>query len=557
MTAYGAAAGVAFFVTVVSMFAVRNPAAASISVILGLITVVIATAKAIAAWSKSRPLRYDVPITAEVPPAFPDNSDFRGAFAKGSLPVYRRGLDLLQGVLKRRFHGRIGYGGPTATHATQMIIGSWPVYALLCVACIGLALAGFAAGLMWQSAIGLLVAVGLSFLIVQWLNAQYNSILKLFPAIPPSTDSDETLGTVEGAGDPFVLKSEIEQRMRAFRMNNLPNKVHAMGWQVPVVTLSDSGRVAGELSVETHPQHVGATPNEEWKAYADRSKMLSSAAALAPLFMLSFLGPLVPIVGFLAFLALISASSKSVAIAETVLQFYRWRSHVVFIELEGSVGRTEIRAGRSTTDSFESRNSVIRSDCQIRVWAATLTTENLDVNQYRFIMGLEKTPESQQMLQTVIAAVRDFETAGVKTRNIDLSHQGIASLAQANVNMEGSKAQARGEGLTLAAGPGAAAPRLQGGFGGVPPAALPAGAPPPVYSPPQPANGFGAPPPTPQQAWSSAPPPPQAARHSMDHIQKAGRTLRLRCPKCSLLNTYAPNDYIQCRNCGLAKTKDA
>jgi ribosomal protein S27E len=41
----------------------------------------------------------------------------------------------------------------------------------------------------------------------------------------------------------------------------------------------------------------------------------------------------------------------------------------------------------------------------------------------------------------------------------------------------------------------------------------------------------------------------------MDHIERAGRTLRLRCPKCSLLNTYAPNDYIQCRNCGLAKTK--
>lgn len=473
-------------------------------------------------------------LTADTPPQFFGNQELSQAFKEGRLPIYRRAQERLRN-LKRWLGGRLGFGTRPAQDTATRIQSRRAGFVFLAVLALIAGGLSLVTGNVLFSIVGILVGLGAAGMVTLHQYADFKVIDKLFPRQGPSIDSDERLGTVQGAGDPFVLRSEIEQRMLAQRARGLPNYVMGDGWRVPTMTLNETGLVEGKLSVETRPVYITERERLPWKDFANRSKGLAMVAAFLPVLLLPMFPGSVLLAVALTTLIAYAASSASLGDAETLIQKFRWKSVVIYAELEGSVGKTEIRAGRGMSDSFESSNTVIRSDCQVRVYAATIISENKEIGDPRDIIALHRTSASDQALQTVMGAIKDFEAAGVRIRGIDLNTEAISSTARANIMVEGHKASARG---------------------GEPPQSLdaPASAPNPQLEEGDDDADFDEIHDT-QARDTSWGQPEAPAKPSMDHIARATRKMRMRCPKCSYINHFDKGNHIRCRNCGFAKNR--
>lgn len=392
---------------------------------------------------KQADYRAPVAIPTTAPGDFQFIAEPQGALRRRDLPAYTLAPDLLL-KLRRRLGGRAGYGTPAehqlakasfdriqyAAGGGLVALILFPLLGALTFSSIGVAF-GLVAGLALAGAMGF------------WAVQQARVLKQIFPAHGPSTEVDERILTVHGGGDPFVLASELEQRMMALRSNGQPNRSKRSGWAHAAGTMGDAGRVEGTMLIETQPVPGAYHEPPVAASFLQRGTLMHVVAPFLVCITLPWLPGSIQILLALSGLALAWMGNADLKAYQLLAERISWHSTIVYVEMEGSVGKTEIRAGRGHTDSFESANTVIRSDCQLRLYAASVWSQSAQVDGVRFIVGLERDERAEQAAATMIEAIQEFEHQGVKIRGIDLETNAIRETFQANVLAEGAKANSR------------------------------------------------------------------------------------------------------------------
>jgi hypothetical protein len=145
-----------------------------------------------------------------------------------------------------------------------------------------------------------------------------------------------------------------------------------------------------------------------------------------------------------------------------LLNTFRFTAMLTYVQVEGTYGRTEVKAGRAITDSFETSNVVLRSDTQMRVYAAELLTETDAVGQDhaeeaalmspRSVIGLSVADRSHRAQAITEDVIDRFGKAGVVLRGIDVGADAVQDIANTNLAFRQAKSLARPEGCGRRAG---------------------------------------------------------------------------------------------------------
>ena len=166
------------------------------------------------------------------------------------------------------------------------------------------------------------------------------------------------------------------------------------------------------------------------------------------------------------------------------LSRYRFKSTIAFVMAEGTIGRSEVKAGKGWNDSFESANLVVRSDSTMRLYAASLLTETLSVDETarpgkpvsnrlgarpqgpqewldrrtRYIIRADRDSASNRALKLLNEVVDAYERAGIVVRPIEPTDGGLNQMAQANLAFQQASALATGGSARLGEAGGTTAP---------------------------------------------------------------------------------------------------
>ncbi|NWF50633.1 MAG: hypothetical protein HXY49_08830 [Ignavibacteriaceae bacterium] len=268
------------------------------------------------------------------------------------------------------------------------------------------------------------------------------SIFYLLPQSSPKADVDESIYSIKGAGDPFVFNSEVEEALVKVRNKDIPNRIFKEGFDEKSGGVQDTGKFNGKIFVENHPIYVPFNiPQVVYfflvfgfvfliygvytlLNFTPSSNVINEKEILSTL---DFLWTL--------FIGIIYSNIGLGFFAKAHLLFgtFRFESILIFLEIEGSFGRSEIRAGKAINDSFESRNTVVRSDFQVKQYVVKALTENYTIEGNRFIIGMIQDDESIQAKNILNEAIIGFRDSGVSIRGVDLSSASVSEMAKANI----------------------------------------------------------------------------------------------------------------------------
>jgi hypothetical protein len=372
-----------------------------------------------------------------LPPTVP------GDYAGGDLAnaLHDRVLEAytLPDGLLRRLQRRWGSNPLFATRESQVVAEASLNFILLGT----LAIVGFALILMpisWVAGTPLAVTVGIvwclgaTILIGRHLVFRWRLVRQLVAETSPQCQPEERLGSVHGGGDPFLLYADLEQRLLEIRNNRVPNRtLHKAGWDGTAAHIAETGRFEGELLVENQPlsaprplpQAVGALLRE------------GEVPFLAGVALLSFYVPGTPVLTSLAAAAvgacLLFVGHRALADAERLSRKHRWESTALLLMAEGTTGKAQLRAGRGVDDSFESTNTVIRSDGKFRWYAGKVVSENTSLAGQRLVVAVRHDADSHRVLELTEAALEAFRNKGVRLQQIDFQDKSVENVLKANV----------------------------------------------------------------------------------------------------------------------------
>jgi hypothetical protein len=268
------------------------------------------------------------------------------------------------------------------------------------------------------------------------------TIFYLLPQSSPKADVDESIYSIKGAGDPFVFNSEIEEALVNIRNKDIPNRIFKEGFENITGGVKDTGKVKGKIFVENHPIYKPFSVPKVGYFYLISGVTFLILGAYTLLYfttlsivlsqkeMLNALDFLWVIIEGIVYSSIgLSFFSKSHLLFGT----FRFESILIFLEIEGSFGRSEIRAGKAANDSFESRNIVVRSDFQVKQYIVKALTENYTLEGNRFIIGMIQDDESFKAKTLLNTAIVGFRDSGVSIRGIDLTSSSVSEIAKANI----------------------------------------------------------------------------------------------------------------------------
>jgi hypothetical protein len=284
------------------------------------------------------------------------------------------------------------------------------------------------------------------------------SMYSLLPKYLPRAQVLETIVSATGAGDPFQLPAAIEESLLAIRTKGMPNRIIRTGFQEEQGGVDNTGRFQGKVFVETQPTQVlHPAPNTVYVYLGAGVVFLAIAAYLTMQTGLSLPkdqnARLWATGGYLweimKGLVLASVGGGFLSQAHYLLGTFRFESHVTMLTIEGSYGRSEIKAGKAVTDSFETSNTVVRSDCHARVYGAKILTECFTLEGDRHIIGMAKD-ESVLVAQDIVRQTfTSFEKRGVTVRGIDVSSDTVQNISKANIAYQQAKKLGSAQGLPL------------------------------------------------------------------------------------------------------------
>jgi len=283
------------------------------------------------------------------------------------------------------------------------------------------------------------------FLLLIFLAFSFYSIFLLVPDNIPRQEVIEEIASIKGGGDPNQFCSLLEKAFYRFRFNKLPNRKHKLGFEkIEQLSFNETGSFEGRFIMETHPKYVG--PSKLGIAPNIFIGIALTSLVISLFYFnrinislentnLIFAG----IFNFIAGLIFFRTSINFYQRASILLNCFNFESFLIAVEIEGTIGKTEITAGKAITDSIETKNIVIRSDSQLKVFATKMESASRIISDYRYITAMLTDDSVNEVLNSIIQEINNFRDEGVTVRGIDVSSESISQITQANVKIQGAK----------------------------------------------------------------------------------------------------------------------
>ncbi|MBS4057373.1 MAG: hypothetical protein KGZ82_08660 [Bacteroidales bacterium] len=280
----------------------------------------------------------------------------------------------------------------------------------------------------------LLLLAGISF---------YSIILMIPENIPRQTVS-ENFATINGGGDPNSIFPAINKLFNEFRYNALPNYSFKSGFaKIEDLSFNETGSYDGKLAVETHPQYIGNNENDIipniyllLAAFSLITSLINFALMVVepgPDIIQSYLG------NFFAGLIFLYLAGSFISRAFILNNIFKYDSVFTFIDVSGSIGKSEITAGKAITDSIETKNVVIRSDSQFRIYTTRFLSESYSLNGSRYVTAMITDDNIHLITEKLLQTINNFKAEGVSVRGIDISSESLNQITRANLLIHDSR----------------------------------------------------------------------------------------------------------------------
>jgi hypothetical protein len=273
----------------------------------------------------------------------------------------------------------------------------------------------------------------------------FATIFYLVPDQIPRQEKIENVASVSGGGDPNQFCPIFERALYDYRFNSLPNRSFKSGFQkVEELSFNETGSYTGNFVIETHPKYIG-TQVAGNVPYVYIS--IAIISLMISLFYFSYLPleegnailNLNSLLTFFGGLILLRTSTNFFKRAYLLLNSFHFESIFTYIECQGTIGKTEITAGKAINDSIESRNVVIRSDSQFKVYATKIQSENKRISDERYVTAMIVDEKVKEISGRMIKEINNFRDSGVTIRGVDISSRSVSELTHANLKIQAAK----------------------------------------------------------------------------------------------------------------------
>lgn len=288
--------------------------------------------------------------------------------------------------------------------------------------------------------------------------AKVISIYLIMPKNRPMGDVLKGVSNIKGGGDPHSLTPCLEESLLSISKCNLINRILKTDLSQEKGVINDTGKFSQKIFIETHPEIIPQSTKNF--AYLNISVgILSIILALILLLnnqfsksysMMKMIPELVNQIILIIFsLSVAGKGDELLNQAQMIMSTFRYESLFILAHIDGVFGKSEIKAGKAVSDSFESDNVVVRSDAQIKLFISKVLTENYSFEEERIIISMIKDAEVEDVMDTVKSALDNFSTEGVVIRTIDTNSQSIEDFSK--LNLAYKAASKMGETLQLQA----------------------------------------------------------------------------------------------------------
>lgn len=385
-----------------------------------------------------------ITITPEIPPAFKNYQTIYENLLKGKLDIYKF-PDF--GPLKFAYNyinDKIPYLTPPKRSVVTMNVSFLKKYIFLLVIILVAFFVQnyFPQGLFIEAGIdpiSIKIPIVFLFLLFALMAIGFYTILMIIPENIPRQVVSENFATINGGGDPNSICPAIDKTFNEFRFDKLPNYSYKSGFaKIEDLSFNESGSYDGNYALETHPRYLDRNEKETIPTIYLILAVLSLIISLIyfgtiNLTELRFSSIQSALGHFLAGAIFLGTSRNFFRRAFILYNTYQFESVFAYFDITGSIGKSEITAGKAITDSIETKNIVIRSDSQFKIYTTRLLSESYDLNGNRNITAMNIDNNIEEITQRLLQTISNFKEEGVTVRGIDVTAESINQITQANL----------------------------------------------------------------------------------------------------------------------------
>lgn len=278
-------------------------------------------------------------------------------------------------------------------------------------------------------------------------------VITSFIIIPKNLPKQEVIdenSNIKGGGDPNEFSVIVENVMNDYRNHNLPNRKYKSGFKkIEDLSLDETGSYEGNIIIETHPQYIGNCNTGVAPFLYLIVAIVSVCFSLIYFSKMNIIehevsSYILSALNLFAGMILFSTCKKFIVRASLMHSSFMYNSLLIYLVVNGIMGKSEITAGKANTDSIETRNIVLRSDSQIRIYATKIRSENKNIMAERKIIAMLIDEEVRDMVNNVICSINSFKDEGVSIRGVNLNTDSINMISQANIKIEEAKQSLQG-----------------------------------------------------------------------------------------------------------------
>lgn len=275
------------------------------------------------------------------------------------------------------------------------------------------------------------------------------------PSSSPKASVREFRDSLGGGGDPSNLAHRLEHELDAIRpKERTPNRIHREGFKQEEGGVNDAGQFEGHLVVENQPKVLDSIPPVYLYLLLAFGALLQLAALGWWLPVPELENPTAPklpeamlLYGWLASLLggvfLFRMGARMTRSARMVLGTFRFSSLGIVLDVKGNYARSQVRVGKGIHDSIETESLVVRSDISLTGYVATLLTESLGLTGPRAVVAMvvdKRVDEVERLVKNLLA---NFQQQGATIVGVNLQDQKLRDVVEANLVLDGQRAQTR------------------------------------------------------------------------------------------------------------------
>jgi hypothetical protein len=260
---------------------------------------------------------------------------------------------------------------------------------------------------------------------------------------------------VVASTSPHLIREEFPKRMELCRTGEQPNRVYLITDEAASVSVGETGHFDITGLIEQQPLAI-KNPNCAAAIFWLISGWVLVIIGLAILLLLLLPSAVRTAIDIRHLPAAIYALApvtiwiyasigrrlyrdgrSMVSQAEKLLDSHWFAAPAVAYRLTGTTSRSELKVGRSGSDSIETNSTISRSEFLYDLTTAMILSEAESANGTRRMVGMWNNDVSHRFLDTSLAEMNDIVSRRAAPVNIDLTNEGLRDQVDANLTIEG------------------------------------------------------------------------------------------------------------------------